>query len=589
MMRLQLDDVLLASTRTASRGFLFGLCLICGSVSSSHSLHGAEIAVSTAKSSPPQINAEADPLCVNSGTLVICGGGILPSKILDRFLELGGGPRARVVIVTSASYVADLDMPLRLSGWYDRLAENEMATLEILHTRSREQAEDPEFSRVLDDATAVWFVGGTQNWLSQTYVHTKTEERLHAVLARGGVIGGTSAGAAVMSRQMIAEGRDEPTLSTGLGLLPGTIVDQHFRKRNRLNRLVRAMQLRPGTVGFGIDEGTALIVRGRSLEVLGDSDVSVCLSESPVRPQRVESIPAGEKGDLVMLRRAAIARAEPHMIRKPVETPEVQQGTLVIVGGGSTPKEAIDRFLFAAGGNEASIVVVSNALSENPPPQNEVCGWLSSAGAKNVYQFHAKRGEDLKSSELLAKLTAARGVWFTGGRQWRLVDAYLDTHVQELFHDVLRRGGVIGGTSAGATIQGDYLVRGNPLGNTEMMAEGYERGFGFLPGVAIDQHFTQRDRLKDLVQLKKQHPELIGIGIDESTALIVQGSTMQVVGQHQVTVFDHDAAHKAANEDYAILKSGESYDFRQRRRVNIEVAEAETRDEAKPESVGDAR
>lgn len=206
-----------------------------------------------------------------------------------------------------------------------------------------------------------------------------------------------------------------------------------------------------------------------------------------------------------------------------------------------------------------------------------------------MYQFHAKRGEDLKSSELLAKLTAARGVWFTGGRQWRLVDAYLDTHVQELFHDVLRRGGVIGGTSAGATIQGDYLVRGNPLGNTEMMAEGYERGFGFLPGVAIDQHFTQRDRLKDLVQLKKQHPELIGIGIDESTALIVQGSTMQVVGQHQVTVFDHDAAHKAANEDYAILKSGESYDFRQRRRVNIEVAEAETRDEAKPESVGDAR
>ena len=148
---------------------------------------------------------------------------------------------------------------------------------------------------------------------------------------------------------------------------------------------------------------------------------------------------------------------------------------------------------------------------------------------------------------------------------------------------------MIGGTSAGATIQGDYLVRGNPLGNTEMMAEGYERGFGFLPGVAIDQHFTQRDRLKDLVQLKKQHPELIGIGIDESTALIVQGSTMQVVGQHQVTVFDHDAAHKAANEDYAILKSGESYDFRQRRRVNIEVAEAETRDEAKPESVGDAR
>ena len=148
---------------------------------------------------------------------------------------------------------------------------------------------------------------------------------------------------------------------------------------------------------------------------------------------------------------------------------------------------------------------------------------------------------------------------------------------------------MIGGTSAGATIQGGYLVRGNPLGNAEMMAEGYERGFGFLPGVAIDQHFTQRDRLKDLVHLKKMHPELIGIGIDESTALIVQGSTIEVVGQHQVTVFDHDATHTTPTEDYAILKTGERYDFRRHRRVNIEIAEAETRDEAKPESVGDVR
>ena len=102
----------------------------------------------------------------------------------------------------------------------------------------------------------------------------------------------------------------------------------------------------------------------------------------------------------------------------------------------------------------------------------------------------------------------------------------------ELFHDVLRRGGVIGGSSAGATILGEFLVRGHPLGNTVMMAEGYERGFALLPGAAIDQHFSQRERQPDLLPVIRRHPGMLGIGIDEGTAIVVTGTKVDVIGQH---------------------------------------------------------
>ena len=563
MMRLQLNECIrLQMIRGATRVAL-ALAIICGANQMSQGVHAANIPG----------NPENDPLCIKSGSLMICGGGVLPARLFDRFVELGGGSQARVVIVTSASYIAETDSTARLSGWYDRLADNHIATLNILHTRSREVADDPAFSEVLENATAVWFIGGNQNYLAQTYLGTKTEDRLHGVLARGGVIGGTSAGAAIMSRHMIADGKNEPVMSTGLGFLPGTIVDQHFRKRGRHERLMRALQLRPGTVGFGIDEGTALIVRGRSLEVLGDSDVCVCLPASPERPARVESLAVGHRADLVTWRRAAVSRAENMVATKGAPVPNLQNGTLVIVGGGPTPKEAIDTFLEAAGGKDSPIVVISNHWGDNPPEQSEVCGWLQTAGAKNVHMLHAKSGEDVSNPALIALLKAARGVWFTGGHQWRLVDAYLDTSVQELFRDVLKRGGVIGGTSEGATIQGEYLVRGNPLGNEDMMVEGYDRGFGFLPGVAIDQHFTQRERLSDMAELKKAHPKLIGLGVDDNTALIVRGSTMQVVGQHHVTVFDRPSNASAETPEFDVLKSGERYDLRQHRKMESVVAE----------------
>jgi hypothetical protein len=147
-----------------------------------------------------------------TGKLVICGGGRLPDQLPRRFIEFAGGTAAHVVVVTTASVYADTDkMEPKLAFW----REQKLASLTILHTRSRETANEIEFAKPLTAATGVWFVGGNQSWLTETYLGTATERELRGVLARGGVVGGTSAGAAIMSPIMIR--RDKPELETCLG------------------------------------------------------------------------------------------------------------------------------------------------------------------------------------------------------------------------------------------------------------------------------------------------------------------------------------------------------------------------------------
>jgi cyanophycinase len=131
--------------------------------------------------------------------------------------------------------------------------------------------------------------------------------------------------------------------------------------------------------------------------------------------------------------------------------------------------------------------------------------------------------------------------------------------------DVLKRGGVIAGSSAGATIQGDYLARGGVFNNFDIRYEGYERGLGFLKGVAIDQHFTQRNRHADMTQLMKVYPQYLGIGIDEATAIVVKGSTADVIGKGKVHFYDARRKVEAGQPDFEALSEGGRYDLKERR------------------------
>lgn len=243
--------------------------------------------------------AATPPQAAVAGALVICGGGRLPEELHREFLELAGGRDARIVVVTTASRYASLPAIERsLEFW----RKQPLRALDVLHTRSRTVADDPAFSQPLVEATGVWFLGGNQNKITEAYLATRTELRLHEVLRRGGVIGGTSAGSAIMSRVMIRGGRTEPVMGYGLGFLPGTIIDQHFLKRRRQPRLEQALRAHPDHVGLGIDEGTAVVVQGRSLRVLGESEVCAYLPPGSAEATRVmKTLKPGDEVDLQAL------------------------------------------------------------------------------------------------------------------------------------------------------------------------------------------------------------------------------------------------------------------------------------------------
>ncbi len=222
------------------------------------------------------------------GSLVIAGGGVLPSIIRERFVELAGGKEAKIVVIPTASADADIAEKQQLFLW-DGLRQS-VKSAQLFHTRDRAVADDEDSTQILDDATGIWIGGGVQKNVVDAYKNTKVVRKIWQVLDKGGVVGGTSAGAAVMSRDMIQrsiknplDGSVEPEMGEGFGFLPGSIVDQHFISRNRLDRLQKAMHSRPGLVGIGVDEGTALEVkRSGKVRVIGNSTVSIFTTGEPV-------------------------------------------------------------------------------------------------------------------------------------------------------------------------------------------------------------------------------------------------------------------------------------------------------------------
>jgi cyanophycinase len=264
----------LTAAAWAWRAILLGLVLLleCGSARSGELI-------------PP---ARPEPA---AGSLVLVGGGDLPDAAAVRFLELAGGKNARLVVIPTATELADTPerLPCR-AHWLARGA----AAVVLLHTRSRQQADDPAFVKPLTEATGVWFSGGDQSRLVDPYHGTLVERELHQLLARGGVIGGTSAGAAVMSPVMIVGGSRRAEVGTGFGFLPGYVVDTHFGNRQRLDRLLGVLARHPNDTGLGIDEDTAVVVTGQTLTVLGSGAVRVC---TPVGdgPAHVQVLKAGDR------------------------------------------------------------------------------------------------------------------------------------------------------------------------------------------------------------------------------------------------------------------------------------------------------
>ncbi|MFQ5743529.1 MAG: cyanophycinase [Acidobacteriota bacterium] len=252
-------------------------------------------------------------------------------------------------------------------------------------------------------------------------------------------------------------------------------------------------------------------------------------------------------------------------------------GSLVIVGGAMRDPAIVQRFLNLAGGPDAPIVVIPTAGGrEHYDQYNSGLRIFKENGATNLTVLHTTDPEVADTDEFVQPIRAARGVWFGGGRQWRLTDAYLNTKVHEELWALLERGGVVGGSSAGATIQGAYLARGDTSANTIMMGD-HQEGLGFLKNTAIDQHLLRRNRQFDLIEIIEAHPELLGIGIDENTAIVVRGDIFEVMGQGYVAIYDHhswlEGGPGGAGGQFYFLAPGNRFNLKTREAFRVAPAQ----------------
>ena len=235
-------------------------------------------------------------------------------------------------------------------------------------------------------------------------------------------------------------------------------------------------------------------------------------------------------------------------------------GALVLVGGSMQDPAIVERFLDLAGGPDAPIVLIPTAGgAESYDPSWRGADAFRTAGSTSLAILHTTDRDKADTAAFVEPLRRARGVWFGGGRQWRLADAYLNTKVHDELRGVLARGGVVGGSSAGATILGSYLVRGDTRTNTIMMGD-HEEGFGFLRGVGVDQHLLRRNRQFDLLEVVRARPDLLGIGIDEDTAIVVRGDRFEVIGRSYVAIYDHERRLDSGGLFY-FLSPGDTYDL----------------------------
>lgn len=255
-----------------------------------------------------------------------------------------------------------------------------------------------------------------------------------------------------------------------------------------------------------------------------------------------------------------------------------EKGALIIVGGGAMAPELWSRFIELAGGpSNANIVIIPTAgedsAASKAPRETER---LQSLGVKTITVLHTRDPKVANQESFVAPLKKATGIWFVGGRHWRLADSYLNTLAHKEFNALLERGGVIGGTSAGATIQGSFMVRGDTKGNSIMIGD-HTQGLDFIHNVTIDQHVLRRNRQFDMIDVIKSHPDLLGLGIDEGTAIVVQKNTFNVIGASYVAVYTADqinnntkypSGQNSTGGPFYFLGKGQKFDLQTRTVIN---------------------
>jgi cyanophycinase len=256
------------------------------------------------------------------------------------------------------------------------------------------------------------------------------------------------------------------------------------------------------------------------------------------------------------------------------------KGHLVIIGGGDKPSYIMQKIVDYAGGPNSKIIVIPNASSDPKESAEYNVEEFKNLGCINVDFIMFSRADADKDS-LVEKLSGATGIFFSGGDQAFLTRDMLGTKLLNKVYEIYNNGGVISGTSAGAAVMSKLMITGNELINKDstdifisIQKNNVEvkEGFGFVETAFIDQHFIKRKRLNRSISIVLENPELLGIGIDESTCIIVNpDDTFEVLGENQVIVFDASDCSEikldkngnlgAENLQMHILLSGDKFDI----------------------------
>lgn len=242
------------------------------------------------------------------------------------------------------------------------------------------------------------------------------------------------------------------------------------------------------------------------------------------------------QGSAVMASQEDAAEAQ-----ESVALPETH-GQLVIIGG-AEDKEGdctiLREFVRRSGGLQARIVVMTVATGLPGEVGETYLNVFERLGVESVQVVDTARRENADDPKGLELIQQATGVFFTGGNQARITECLKDTQLDAMLHKRFADGVVIAGTSAGAAMMPDMMiVEGESETNPRMEVVSMDRGMGFLPGVVIDQHFAQRGRLGRLLSAIAQQPVNLGFGIDENTAIAINGKELEVIGAGAITIVD---------------------------------------------------
>jgi cyanophycinase len=534
------------------------------------------------------------------------GGGGLQEYVRQEFLRLAGGRAARVVLLPSDeeqrkpgekldAYEARLSRRNVYGRWRELCHGND-SHFQFLHWDCPEDPDHVRFFSALEEATGIWIPAKDQEWVIGRFAGdplkpTRFQLALRNLMARGGVVGASGGGMASLAETVIAGNADDAEagwtrarLAFGLGLFQDTLLDQNFnvwsgrverltdtlRNGPQLDRVARKPGVRQRTIALGVDRQTVAIVSGGTIRAIGAGNVHVFVQSNGGRTLAWHLLKAGDK-PLVLttasVRQLATARsAQTDGGGNPFGAPP-GRGTVVLHGGGSTA-EMYDLFPRLTGKVHPTLIHCPSASDRYHRMSNEELAasdlaqlWKTDA-VQSLRFINADKPGRAEQADFCGLLDAADALWIMGGDQRNLTTLYVNpvhpTLFQKKVRNIVERGGVVGGSSAGCAAMSDVMIVGTIAGDGRGPARAeLSRGLGVLSNVVTEQHFDARqgriERFADLLRNKQQLAnvspgcdagQMVGLAVDEeSTALIIRGNRLSVAGKKKAHVFLKSAAH----------------------------------------------